>query len=782
MKTERYNTAVTMKPCLLALAIGALMAAPASFAEPDRPTELVVTASGYEQKPADAPASVTVMSRFDLQNKPYTSLADALRDIEGIDVGSGQDKNGNISVTLRGLPSDYTLILIDGRRQSDVGDIGPNAFGNSQFMYMPPLESIERIEVVRGPMSTLYGADAIGGVINIITRRDATEWHGSTTVSGNFQQDEQFGDDRKADVYFTGPIFGDRVSVGIRGGFYERDESDPTYSDSLPLPDGSIWQDSGSFGDKKIVAAKNWNAGLTLHAMLNEVHRLSAELDIAKQRYDNTEGQTGTLDSAESLWRASAAGIIQPRVGYTPYQRVQRHQFVLRHEATFESGNLTNSLTISDSENLGRSLPLTVQERSELQLLWNRARADQGGIRTPVLTDAVRDQLLAEFLPRPLRALVIDNTLFDTRYDTSYRQHRIAVGGQYFNAEMEDGVFAMFGDGFQEGTTQDHRQWALFAEDSWALGGRTTWTIGARYDDHNIFGSQISPRSYLVFRPDSALTFKGGVSTGYKTPKPNQLFPGITGFGGQGVSPFVGTPELQPETSVNYEMAMYFDNNGRFDANVTVFHNQFKDKIVNQDNKPNCEVALAGVQCVDIGPGWSALGFNSFSQAANVDKAETTGSEMAIGYQFTDSLSLRANYTYTHSEIKSGADAGKPLVNTPRDMFNSTLQWQALPRLNVSLVSEIRSDRYRSTIQVAGPNGPEAQELFYKPYELFHLGASYEVSDKMRVNARVNNLLDDDLSGRTCTLAATLDTYSCTADYNTTEKGRSVWLSLTYEM
>ncbi len=680
---------------------------------------------------------------------------------------------------MRGLPSDYTLVLLDGRRQSDVGDIGPNNFGNSQFMYMPPLEAIERIEVVRGPMSTLYGADAIGGVINIITRKVVNDWHGSVTAGGTFQQDSQYGDERKSDLYLTGPLIDNRLGIGLRASLYERDPSEPTFSDVLPLPDGTLWEDTGSFGDKKIVAAKNWNAGLSLNFILNDRHDFSAEFDVARQRYDNTEGQTGTLDGAESLWRASGAGIVQPRVGYAEYQRVQREQLALTHTGRWSFGTSRSSITRSSSENLGRSLPLTVEERGQLQTLWNQALAEQGD--TPSLTPELTLQLESMFLPRPTRTLELRNTIVDTALDTQVGDHSLVLGAHFLLAEMEDGVFGMYGDGFRSGTTQDHRQWAVFGEDNWALTPDTTLTAGVRYDEHNIFGSQISPRAYLVHRATDAWTVKGGVSTGYKTPKPNQLFDGITGFGGQGVSPFVGTPDLQPETSINYELAAYYNNGGRLDANVTVFFNDFKDKIVNQDNRPNCEVAAAGESCVDIGPGWAALGYTSFRQAANVDESTTKGVELAAAFQFTDTLALKGNYTHTRSEIKSGADAGLPLVNTPRDMLNASLSWQPLPRLSLALISELRSERFRGTSEVGGPQGTELVEVYYKAHELYHLGASYDFTDALRLNARINNLADTDLSSRTCRLAATLDTYSCTADYNTTEEGRSFWLSLNYD-
>ncbi|MEE2000795.1 TonB-dependent receptor [Alkalimonas sp. MEB108] len=739
---------------------------------------IVVTASGFEQKLIDAPASVTVVTREELTAKPFSSLADALRDIEGIDVGSGQDKNGNISITMRGLPSDYTLVLINGRRQSDIGNIGPNDFGNSQFMYMPPLAAIERIEVVRGPMSTLYGADAIGGVINIITRRQLDSTHGSITASYNWQQDSQYGDDKKLDFFLSGPAGIEGLLYQLRAGVFARDDSDPSYQTELPLPDGSTWSEQGSFGDRKIVAAKNWNAGLTLNYALTEQQDLALEYDISKQRYDNRLGQTGTLDAPESLWRASG-GIVMPRVGYTPYQRVEREQFVLSHLGRFDFGNWQTVLTKSRSENFGRSLPLTVQERLQVQAIWDQAR-DEQGVNVPVLTDAIRMQLEQDFLPRPMRTLKIDNLIVDTKLESQWQNHFFVLGAQYFNADMEDGVFGMYGDGLREGTVATHRQWAFFAEDSIDLSADLTATLGARYDHHNIFGSQLSPRAYLNWRGLSNWTLKGGISTGYKTPRPEQLFSGITGFGGQGTSPFVGTPDLQPETSVNYEVAAYYTGSDRFSGNITLFYNDFKDKIITQDSLPNCEVAAVGEACVDIGAGWADLGYLRFSQAANVDKSETRGVELAGRATLAEDWSLTANYTFTDSEVKSGNNQGLPLVSTPRHMLNANLSWQLSEPLSLSLIAEVRSKRFRGTQIEPGPDGPETSKIYFKSYQLFHLAARYRVSDAWSIHARINNLLDDDLSSRTCRLTETQDAYSCTPDYNTSMKARSFWLSATY--
>lgn len=220
----RFPLQATAVACsLYALSLGAAHAQQAEGSL----SEVVVSASGVEQKIADAPASISVVTREELAKRPYTTLLDAVRDIEGVDVGETTDKTGQGTISIRGMGADYTLILIDGKRQNNNGDLYPNSFGGNQFNHIPPIETIERIEVIRGPMSTLYGADALGGVINIITRKIPDQWTGSVTQSFTVQGNSDFGDDKTTDFNLMGPIKPGVLGFQLRGSLYDRDASRP---------------------------------------------------------------------------------------------------------------------------------------------------------------------------------------------------------------------------------------------------------------------------------------------------------------------------------------------------------------------------------------------------------------------------------------------------------------------------------------------------------------------------------------------------------------------------
>ncbi|MEO8714491.1 MAG: TonB-dependent receptor, partial [Acetobacteraceae bacterium] len=128
--------------------------------------DVVVTATRIPTPVADIPAGVTVITRRQIEDHAYDTLAQALEDVPGVRVAQSGGPGGNASIFIRGTNSNQTLVLRDGFPINDASDPG-GAFNFS----VDTLADVERIEVIRGPMASLYGSGAIGGVINLITRR-----------------------------------------------------------------------------------------------------------------------------------------------------------------------------------------------------------------------------------------------------------------------------------------------------------------------------------------------------------------------------------------------------------------------------------------------------------------------------------------------------------------------------------------------------------------------------------------------------------------------------------
>jgi outer membrane receptor for ferrienterochelin and colicins len=198
---------------------------------------VVVTASGFEQAVEDAPASITVIPRQELEKKAYRDVTDALRDVPGVVITGGGSSS---DISIRGMASNYTMILVDGKPQNS-RETRPNSDGAGiEQGWLPPLSAIERIEVVRGPMSSLYGSDAMGGVVNIITRKVAKQWTGTLSAETTQQESSASGDIYQSNFYLAGPIKSEVLGLQIYGqksrrledkfvgGFNEQDSSSGT--------------------------------------------------------------------------------------------------------------------------------------------------------------------------------------------------------------------------------------------------------------------------------------------------------------------------------------------------------------------------------------------------------------------------------------------------------------------------------------------------------------------------------------------------------------------------
>lgn len=136
----------------------------------EEPEEIVVTATRIETELEDVGSSVTVITGEELQAKQYEFVLEALREVPGLSVRRAGGRGSQTSIFIRGTDSDHTLLLVDGIQVHDPS----SPTGAAEISHML-VENIERIEIVRGPQSTLYGSDAIGGVINIITKKGTGE-------------------------------------------------------------------------------------------------------------------------------------------------------------------------------------------------------------------------------------------------------------------------------------------------------------------------------------------------------------------------------------------------------------------------------------------------------------------------------------------------------------------------------------------------------------------------------------------------------------------------------
>jgi outer membrane receptor for ferrienterochelin and colicins len=296
-----------MSTCLAGATGSAVMAQDgdaATEAEVTQLQTLVVTASSIATDVRSAPASVSVVDRSTLEQKAVADLSEAIRSVPGVNVGFGS--NGTRGISMRGLGSGYSLILIDGKRINTGSTMLRKYNGDLNWV---PLDAIERIEVVRGPMSTLYGSDALGGVINIITKKGGNTWSGSVTTEFLFPESKATGKTQRLNGYVSGPLIPDVLTFTAFGNIAKKHADNPALSNGLETPRGSE--------DFDLNGRLTWTP--------NANHVFDLDLGIGQQRYEEFEAE--------------------------PDRTIKRTTASLRHVGEWDIGTSTVTAFIEDSKN-----------------------------------------------------------------------------------------------------------------------------------------------------------------------------------------------------------------------------------------------------------------------------------------------------------------------------------------------------------------------------------------------------------------------------------------------
>ena len=328
---KRPRVSVAGASCVPSLLFSSLCGTWVMAEEVARLSPVVISTTATERALNDAPASITVITQDELARRPVQDLADALQGQPGINIGGvGLTRRG---IGIRGMSSEYTLTLIDGRRINQTS--GLIGHSDIDLGWVPP-EAIERIEVVRGPMSSLYGSDALGGVVNMITRSATDRWRGSASVGGGWRDDGRGGQTHQGAFYVGGPLVQGKLGLSVYG---ENRRRSATPGD----PDSNISQLEGRESTTGNVA-------------------LSFTPD-SRQRIDATFGR-----GDEDRWRNARQAGSRPYL-YETRDNIKREQWSVSHRGRWDWGETqlraygssidkTNSRTQGDI-----TRPQSLQER-----------------------------------------------------------------------------------------------------------------------------------------------------------------------------------------------------------------------------------------------------------------------------------------------------------------------------------------------------------------------------------------------------------------------------------
>lgn len=689
---------------------------------------VVISAAGYEQEIKHAPASISIISKEDILNKPIRDLGDIVQEVPGVSMSI--EKTGASSINIRGMGSSYTLILIDGKRVNMSRGFDGRGFDSTSGA-IPPASMIERVEVIRGPASTIYGSDAMGGVINIITKKSTDKVSASVGFETRLQEHhDTWGNAQGVNGNIFLPL-GERFSLNVRGkynyaeknNFFQKDIAGYTPTTTNPYtshsPTGYI---NSSFG-----ARLNYQA--------NEQNSFYFDTDFGFQRL-------GTLNTS-----SSAIPIVKDYFKFN---------YILNHDGDYSFGRFNSFLHYADTSMLPHYTPgytPTGQttftkalengresgKRDHQSLIWNPAFTYQ--------TTFTKDFLFGDF-----GGLILNAGPYFF-YERLYKR-----GGNF-----DTRIKAFDNDSYQV---------ALFGEGELFLGDISSLTAGVRANYVQTFGVFASPRAYLNFFPTSWLTFKAGVASGLQVPQLSQRYDGYyADYASRGTNQqLYGNANLVPEKSLNYEISSIIDTPA-MNFTLTGFITDFTDAITSQTYQNGVTMPYYGV-C-------SAGNNNTCSLPINEDKARIYGGEFGLKStkmlaDLTTGFYFDLAYAYTKTERKSGKDKGKPLNRVPEHNLSAKLSYKKTKwDTYVRYVGKYRTPAFGAHAANVGPGE------YFKDTHIVDLGLDYKTGDKITLGFVVNNLFDFDTIDYFTYQSGTRTSYS--NSYQRMIAGRNYWLNIRAE-
>jgi len=723
-------------PWLIASGFGAAAPAWAQQQPPQQVAalgEIVVSGSRSEQEKDALPVSVEVLNRETLESKQINDIRDAVRDLPNVSVkrsparfglaqgNTGRDNNAGFNI--RGLDGNRVLLLTDGIRTPRSYVFSANAFGRDYF----DIGLIERIEILKGPASALYGSDGLAGLVNFITRDPSS-----------FLRD--------------GKSFGGSASLGYSG------------------------DDNGR------------RAGVTLAGKPNETLQwlLSANLGRSHELENRGSYNAPNADRTTPNPQRDRSGALLAKVILTP-NADQRHGFTFEHIEKTSRYDLLSGLA---KPPYASTSVVGLNARTDLQrdrfTYDGRLRLDSVMADSLQATVSYQKSKSREYIFED-RFSAADRSR-DVTYDESTWQfglqadklvrtgdwaQKITYGFDYARTNVENlqtGLVPPAGESYPLKRFPDTRETssAFYVQDEF-IHDRWSITPGIRFDRFSLdadqagfnaqavslSGSAVSPKLGVLFRATPQWSVYGNYASGFKAPNAFQ----VNNFFENTISGYrtIPNPNLKPEKSQNIELGVR-GRTGLLNFDVAAFSGNYKDLIENDRQ-------VGGVFGSRVNP--------ATFQSVNIGRARISGFEVKGELDFTDNgmgFSVPFAWGQTRGRDRSN---NRPLNSIDPRKINLGLAYKA-PAWSVRLDAVHHAAKKRSDVDSAEITTGGVQFLTPSATTL-DLSAQWRINRDLRLNASITNLTNkrywmwSDVRGLTST-ALIRDAY--------TQPGRSFNVSL----
>ncbi len=557
----------------------------------DSVQEVVVTGTGTRHLLKNAPVQTEVITQKMLRQYGGKSLEDILSGLTASFAFNEGDMGSQMQ--LNGLGNSYVLILIDGKRIH--GDVG----GENDLGLIDP-HNIEKIEIVKGAQSALYGSDAIAGVINVITKKHTEKgvYIDNSTRYGTHNDLRQHNS-----LVMTFGKFSSQTNFQLQ-------RSDGWQNTAEEYAEATVLTDSKN---KTVNMFKNWQIAERLTCQLMPGLELYAEGSIYKKN------------------------IIRPTNGRHPSCDVYTYDLRYNNAAASIGGKwlLGNNRQQKSSSQQPEIITLDIDwnrhayyydytaKHYDYVLLEGEEYGDQNGewFSVAMLPGQSKLQSDQQRLMAQLKGIVnmpYGNTLnagAEYRYDYLKAPERTASG------------------------TADDWTAALYVQDEWTAADWLNVTAGLRLVDNASFGLHLTPKVSAMLSAGD-FRFRLGWSQGFKTPTVKELYYRYLHLMGSSTFFSLGNTKLNPQTS-NYYSANVEYRGRRFTATVTGYVNKL-DNMIALVNVPESEIP-AGVTTAYMGDGSTKVQARMYK---NMDDARTCGLDVTLSYRVMKGLTLNAAYSY----------------------------------------------------------------------------------------------------------------------------------------